>query len=414
MGTYIKELWQLPSGVRKFLGSEPFLGIAFGLNQLLFNLHMLSHGVSEVQIGTILAMGTLIVALGAIPFGIIADKYGRKRVLVSGLYAIAIGHLVMALGTDITHFATGKASVSLGMSMMISTEIPLLFRYCKTKKQQTQTYNLMFAFFTMFIGLGTLLGGYLPSLIDTNHDHYQNTLLVMTVSMTIVATARLFLPYEGDRPRKEIKERHSLSWFKKMLQYRPSKHTLIFVGFSVFAGMSHAVLIPYYNVILTFRFEWSDTLVAWLLTANGFVASLTALSIPILLEKWGLKRVAYAMFFLSIITTILLALVLPLTAFIFFFLLRNGGFNSLNNVVEGKAMEATGDEERSLHAALRLIGKNIGSTIGAYLTGFVLAAQNYYLPFLLSALILTMAFIYFRWIMLKPLEADLKSYEQAS
>lgn len=404
---YFRELALLPKGVKQFLMSEPFLGIAFGLHALLFNLHLIAHHVSEVEIGKIIAIGSIVIALFAIPFGLIADRIGRKKILVSGLFFITVSFYLISFGSTYLQFLVAQVIMSFGMSMMISAEIPLLFKYCHTKKEQTQTYNMMFAVFTLFIGVGTLLGGYIPLLLDATREHYQGTMIVMSISLTIVTLARFFLPDEQHANRKK-----DLDHFRMNIkQITPSKKVLIYVGFSVFAGAAFAILIPFLNILVKFRMDWTDPMVAILLTFNGFCLFLASFFTPYLLDRWGLRKLSYLLFFLTIITSFLLATVLPVPLFILFFLFRNGVFTALFNAIEGQAMQATNDKERSLHASLRSIGRSFGATIAAYIAGFILAAGNYWLPFLLSGVIITSAYLYYKYLMLEHLEHDLKAEE---
>jgi DHA1 family multidrug resistance protein-like MFS transporter len=401
---YLRELALLPRGVKQFLMSEPFLGMAFGLYALLFNLHLLAHHITEIEIGKIIAIGSIVMALFAIPFGMIADRIGRKKVLVSGLCFITLSHYLIAFGSSFYHFMLAQIILSFGMSMMISAETPLLFKYCKTKKEETQTYNMMFAVFTLFVGAGTLIGGYLPQIFDATRADYQGTMTFMAISITIVTIARFFLPDE-EHVKKEKDDKRFQFHIKQAF---PSKKVFIYVGFSVFAGASFSFLMPFLNIIVKFRLDWSDPMVAILLTANGFCLFLASFFTPYLLEIWGLRRLSFLLFFFTISTSLLLFLVLPLSIFILFFLFRNGTFTALFNLIEGQSMQATEDEERSLHASYRSIGKSLGTTLAAYAAGFILAAENYWLPFLLSGIIIAFAYFYYRYLMLERLEEDLK------
>ncbi|GGK14047.1 multidrug efflux MFS transporter NorA [Caldalkalibacillus thermarum] len=401
MRGYISELLSLPRGVKQFLLSEPLLGIAFGLYTLLFNLHLLGVNMTEVEIGKLTALGTFAMAVFAIPCGLLADRVGRKKILVSGLGLIAASYYIIACGSFFHQFLLAQLVWALGMAMMLSAEIPLLFAYCQTKKQQTQTYNMMFAVFTLFTGLGTMLGGLLPRWLDPAHEHYRGTMLVMAATMTLVTLARSFLPAEQQTRSRCGQYRFS---FKQSI---PSRHVLIFVGFSFFAGAAFSVLVPYFNIIVKFRLEWSDTAVAALLTLNGLVLSAASFLTPYLLERWGLRRISFILFVLTVASSVILAIFLPVWLFIAFFLLRSGAFVAWFNVVEGQSMQTTPDEERSMHASLRSITRNLGSTAAAYLGGIILAYENYWLPFLLSGAVVLGAYIYYRVLMLHSMEKEL-------
>lgn len=159
MFNYIRELTRLPRAVRMFLSAEPLLGVGFGLYAFILNFYLLERHLTEAQVGELTSIHMLVMGLSAIPFGYLADRVSRKKVVVLGTYAVASSYFILALGEQYSIFLLSQIVNALGLSMIISAEIPLLYGYCRNRREETQTYNMMFAIFTLFTGLGTLLGG---------------------------------------------------------------------------------------------------------------------------------------------------------------------------------------------------------------------------------------------------------------
>lgn len=67
---------------RLFIVSEVLFGIGVGLFSFVLNLHLLSKGISEEQIGRITMVSMLVAGIIAILGGLLASKFdGRKYLL---------------------------------------------------------------------------------------------------------------------------------------------------------------------------------------------------------------------------------------------------------------------------------------------------------------------------------------------
>jgi len=74
----------------------------------------------------------------------------------------------------------------------------------------------------------------------------------------------------------------------------------------------------------------------------------------------------------------------------------------LNNLVDSQTMQATSEEDRNLFAGMRSVTRSLGSAIANFTAGIILAEKNYFLPFLISGLILLAGYLYFIF-MVQPL-----------
>jgi|GEM_PF-591719 len=196
MYEYWRDLLRLPSGVRRFLATEALYGIAIGMYALVLNLHLLSKGLKETQVGTLASTGILIMGLLAIPVALLADRLGRKRLLVGGIAFIAAGQFCFAQSSGMAAFFAAQALVSVGLTLVETTEVQLLFHYCRSRKEETRAFSLMFAVFTAFTGVGTLIAGRLSDAFDGG-GAYRMPLLLAGVVLLVHCVARgVWLPAE--------------------------------------------------------------------------------------------------------------------------------------------------------------------------------------------------------------------------
>lgn len=429
MWNYLKELTHLPLGVRRFLYSEPLFGIAMGLMAFLLNFHFLEKGLTEIQIGQLTSLQMIVMGLTAIPLGIVADRFNRKVVFVTGIFIMGGSFFLFGIVTPFEYLALVQAMQAFGLAVLISAEIPLLYHYCDNRRQETQTYNMMFAIFTLFTGVGTLLGGVLPDWLPQGDTRYEYTLYVAAFIVVLVGIIRAFLPPDRRHLKRSLppagpsEPSHTLSpshkptpassryswvyWWRSGRRHLPSRNVFLFVGFSFFAGGTFGFLMPYFNVILKFRFDQSDEWVSLILTINGLFLFAASFFTPLLLDRWGLRKSAFWLLGSTTLITLLLAAQLPMGLFVVLFLLRNGGYMATVNLLEGQSLQATKDSERGLHSGMRSVARSTASTLAAFGSGYILNLKNYTLPFLLTGLLLIVSFVYVQYLMIGRLEKEL-------
>lgn len=396
MQVYIQEIMNLSKGVRRFILSESLLGISIGLYSMVFNLHLLEMGLTEVEIGEILSSGTLVMGIIAIPAALFANRFGRKKILTIGISLMAVGYLGIGLGVNYLTFFIFQIIYSIGITLLITSEIQLIYSYCSKRKEETIAFSLLFSMFTLFTGLGTLLGGVLPMWIGGYTTIYQSSILIASLLVFIVALIRgVLLPKE-----KIIIIKKAISFnFRGIFNKFSNKALWLFSIYIFFIGMAYSFLNPYHNIIVKFRFDWSDLEVSLLLAVNGFFLFLGSFFLPILLDKIAFKKLYFLIYFVNILLSILLFFALPVSLFVTFFLIRGGSFTMLSNLVDSQSMQAINEEDRNLFAGMRSVTRSIGSALAAYLSGIILAAKNFSLPFLLSAILLIISYLFFiKWI----------------
>ncbi|OEF99260.1 hypothetical protein BHF71_09275 [Vulcanibacillus modesticaldus] len=407
MKKYLLKLLQMSSGVRRFIASESLLGIGFGIFMLVFNLHLLDLGFDEAEIGRITSVGTIIMGIFSIPSGLLANKYGRKKVLVSGIILIGIGYAGIGIGVRSLIIYISQIIMSLGVTLLITSEIQLLFYYSRSNREETQAYSMLFAIFTLFTGIGTILGGYLPSWLGGKTTIYQGALFISSGIILSVALIRgILLPQEKD---SDVNTSHILS-FEKFTKQIKNRNLWLFSTFTLLIGVSYAFVIPFLNIIVKFRYGWNDEPVSIVLTINGLFLFIGSILLPYILEKIGLEKTYFFVFLSNVLMSIVLYLSMPIYLFIPLLLLRGGSFTMLNNIVESQTMQSIEEDERNLFAGMRAVLRSLGSAVAMYLAGIILSDKNYYLPFLLSGAFILIGYIYFL-VFIKPIIV-LKLYSQ--
>jgi predicted MFS family arabinose efflux permease len=403
MHTYIQELRSLSIGVRRFIISEILLGIGIGLFNLVLNLHLLDLGINEAQIGRISSIGAIIMGLIGIPSGLLANYWGRKQMLVCGIALVGISYLTFGLGSKLGVFYAAQMIQSIGVTLLVTSEIQLLFRYCQSKKEETQSFSLLFAIFTLFTGFGTLIGGILPHWIGGHTTIYQSSIVAAAAILILNALLRsIWLPKEPlMNPTESINKSPNDSFIEET---NPKKETSIWILsiFILLSGFAFGWIGNFINIIVKFRMQWSDEWVSLVLTFNGLFLFMGSLLMPFLLTRLGAAKSFLVIYIINILAAILLYLNLPNPLFIGILFMRSGVFTLLSNMTESESMSIISEEKRNLFAGMRSVFRSLGFAASTYLTGFILTNKNYALPFLLASLVVLLNFVFF-WIWVRPI-----------
>jgi MFS transporter, DHA1 family, multidrug resistance protein len=287
---------------------------------------------------------------------------------------------------------------SLGMAFLVTSEIQLLFEYCREKRQETQAYASLFAVFTLFTGIGTLIGGYLPGRLGGISSTYQYSFFVGTACIAVCAMLRALLLPAGSRLRISLTPTIGM---RKVVGQRPNitLRKLLLLSVSIFLlGFTFTVAGPYLNVIIQYRFAWPDERVSLLLSVTGAALFVGSLLMPLMLERFGAARAFAILFALNAALAFILGLPIGVGLFAGVLVLRGGLFTLLNNMIDSETMSAVAEQDRNRFAGLRSVFRSAGSALAAYIGGTVLEARDTLLPFLLTCAGLLLGWAWLWWV----------------
>ncbi|MBT2765436.1 MFS transporter [Paenibacillus sp. ISL-20] len=397
MSFYIKDLLQLSTGVRRFLISEAFYGIGIGLYTLVLNLHLLFRGLREDEIGALVSMGILIMGVLAIPVSLLANRTGRKKLLVTGVFFIAAGNVLFAVSDDLLWFYAAQILVSTGLTLVETTEIQLLFHYCRSRKEEARAFSLMFAVFTAFTGLGTLAAGYISKGFEGSRG-YEVSLLLTGLVLVLHGVIRAFwLPAERRDLDEEVATASSSKGTSRLTGPLSSGTLWLFAVFMALLGGCIAMTGSFLNVIVKFRLDWMDDQVSLILAIGAILLFICSLMTPYVMERFGYNTAIISVFIVNMLLFAALYMILPVWLFVGLFLLRGGGVTMLSNLLDSLLMSAFNEKERNLYAGMRSVFRSLGSSGATFVAGLILARQDYRLPFLATAGVLLLCGLYYVW-----------------
>ena len=149
------------------------------------------HGVDEGQYGEIVGAYYLAMFVAEVPTGVIADRCGRRVMLVAGPLLLAAGFLLLLVWPTYGGFVAGEALLGLGHAVLSGPPVALLYESLRAHGQEHRFLReeaRLGALRLLGTGSSFLLGGALASQGNPTGTAYGAT-IVATCGLNVVAAA---------------------------------------------------------------------------------------------------------------------------------------------------------------------------------------------------------------------------------
>lgn len=95
-------------------------------------------GLSQAEYGLLQGLYYLVVVAAEVPTGVLADRFGRKAILVLGAFVNGLGCFLFAVATDFPSFAAGEVLFGLGTAFVSGADSALLYDSLAAERQEAQ------------------------------------------------------------------------------------------------------------------------------------------------------------------------------------------------------------------------------------------------------------------------------------
>ncbi len=351
------------------------LGKGFQLTIATLNISYYAHslGYRPDFIGVLNAMGAIGSLLGAIPIGLLADRIGRKPVLIvsaifTPLFLAATGLTTSAPLLLLFSLVQGTAACAYWV-----TNIPILTE--SSNAQQRVGILALNSFLLLGVGaLGNLLGGAIPEIVaGMLHVSAASTLPlrwgVLTAALfTLVFGLPLWFLREPKRPAhhtpKKRQERAPREPFPFMLFAQLLIPDLLFT-------MGEGAVVGLMQLYFVLRFHLLPGPLGVIFTISGFIGGIFSLTSPLFVKRWGKLRLITLVQYLSAPLMILIGFspTLPLT--IAGEYTRSLLRTLIDPIYAAFAMERVSDRHRATLSGFYSVTWSIGYSIGPTIAGWL-------------------------------------------
>jgi MFS family permease len=112
-------------------------------------------GLSDAELGTLLSMNLVGMAIGALSVSPVADQWGRRPAILTCLVFMSVGMAISAVSNGFAGMAAGRLVTGIGIGGMTSTAGMLALEYASFKRREFAASTVAAAY-----PVGTIIGAY--------------------------------------------------------------------------------------------------------------------------------------------------------------------------------------------------------------------------------------------------------------
>ncbi|MBD3355023.1 MFS transporter, partial [Candidatus Woesearchaeota archaeon] len=153
---------KLKKNIWKFYLYRIFCSMMFV--NVVYVLFLKSNGLSMTQIMVLQSIYTAMMMVMIVPFGIIADFIGRKKIIITSTVFFAAAFVILAAGSNFIHFLISEIAFAISGASWSSSRTAFFYDNLMELNQEKRFKKLfgnVLAIDSAFFAVGALIGGFL-------------------------------------------------------------------------------------------------------------------------------------------------------------------------------------------------------------------------------------------------------------
>jgi MFS family permease len=374
---------------RLFLVGIFFVGLNYSIFSLLLNLYFKELGFTEDVIGEVLSLTAWGMAIISVPAALIIPKVQIKKILIFSVLLVGIFSLLQASFVERTQLLL--ASFVLGMISSVARVVaaPFLMRN-STSKERTYLFSLHFGIYLVAAMVGSLGGGYLPSLFF----HYAGSKVMAfrySLYLSVFLSGLALIPFMIITPEKKVKESIAQKKGRDNKDLHREK-LLTESGILLFKlclpffilGMGAGLIIPFLNLYFRERFLLPAKTIGIFFALLQFFMLAGILLGPLMSKRFGMIKTIVSTQLFSIPFMLVLAFTYSLPLAVVCFLFRGALMNMSQPISTNFAMEKVKEKEQALANALLMLSWTASWAASANLGGRLIKTYAFTPPLLIT------------------------------
>lgn len=237
-------------------------------------------GINRAVLGRLLSMELIGMALGSVLMGNLADRFGRRPIILTCLSIMAAGMFCSAFSTNVTILSAVRVVTGLGIGGMLSATTAMVSEFSNERRHGLTTILNIAGY-----ALGAIIGGTVASILLAKTGEWRSVFLFGgAVTLALLPIAAIFLP-ETIHSQITRRKPNALERINKTLGRmgrdpidklpQPTigveKPSILSLFTQRFAATTIVLTIAYFTLIMAFYFiqKWTPKIVVDL----GFEAS---------------------------------------------------------------------------------------------------------------------------------------------
>ena len=406
--SFVSSLFSLPRNVYLLLLFTTGKGFQLSLSALTLNYYVHSLGYRPDFIGLFSAMPAIGALISAVPTGMLADRIGRKRVLVltaifTPLFLAVCGLVTSPFLLQFCAFMQGVVSTAYWV-----TNLPLLTE--STSERQRVGVFALNSFLLLGVGaFGNLLGGAIPEFVaGILHVSAASTValrwgVLTAASFTFIFGLPLWFLREpkrvtADKATKAVLEksvRNSGPLAEAVLHGKGERLPVsLFVKLLVpdlLFTMGEGAVVALMQLFFILRFHLLPGTLGIIFTISGLGGGVFSLTAPLFVKRWSKLRLVTSVQYLSAPLMIVIGFAPTLPVAITGEYTRSFMRTLIEPVYAAFAMEQVSDRHRATLSGFYSVTWSIGYSIGPSIGGWLQSNVGLSTSFVFGAFCLLMA-----------------------
>jgi len=353
-------------------------------------------GISAGFMGALITIMGVSMVASSVPFGILADRFSRRSILILGNVIASLTIAVFALTNNQTILVTAALFEGVSEAAFSASATALL-----ADKATNEKRNSVFSFsgFTQSIAFG--LGGFIIPVVAVfelfgySVQESHSILYVIIAALSLASTILILKVSDSRKPRERSKVTLR-SIYPKESGGVLAKYLLASVIIAFGAGL----IVPLMAVWFGLRFGISDTLSGPILGVSSLLIGVATLASPPIARRLGMVRAivitqATSTFFMFF-TPVMPEFVSASVVYSFRSLLMNMASPLQQSMIMGLVPEGERGIASGISSALWKLPNSLSTFIGAWLLGLGLLSAPFYLASGLYLVSISLFWYFFR------------------
>ena len=344
-----------------FLTGALVNGFSNGVINAVLQLYLVTLGFNGQQLGAIFMVNALSCSLLSIPGGILADRYGKKKMMVVSFALMVSGMGLILTSSTLVYFQLAFLFIGAG-NACFSMFAPLYSSFFD-KTDLEKAFGLYGLLNIMSMSLGSLIG-YVPAMLM---DRY----LVSEVSSyrwVIVGAGILFMVQYVFylTAMRGYKETLSEGLRFKLKSWRP---VIKFSALSLFGNIAGGLLFSLFPFYVNQKYGVSSAGLGLLFFVSNLSMAVSKGAAAAVAKRLGNMRSTTIGLSLSAVFFLLMPLSPSFGLLSFFYILRMGTRFMSDPIITSAFLRSVSDDEQSTANSIRMISMNAGGVVSPLLGG---------------------------------------------
>ena len=344
-----------------FLFAISLNGIGNGMINVVFMLYLISLGFESAALGTMVMMNPLGAAILTIPAGVLADRYGKKKIMISGFFMIVLSVILVLIAKSLATFMI--AFFLIGLSNATFVVLNPLYSSFFDHEDMDRAFGFLGFLNIITMSLGSLAGYVPPILVSGYGFSLQSSYwaVIAIAAVIILIQTPFFL-----MSIKEVVEPEN-NGFRFTLRSKNVVIKFFLLGLlSVVGANVFFNLFPFY---VNSKFGIGSDALGTLFFLSNFVSAGANALAPRISKRFGTLKTIAVMIGLATPFYLMMPFASSFALISVLYILRLGFRNTANPLIGSLFMRLLHEDEKSTANSLRQMAFQSGGVFAPWLGG---------------------------------------------